>query len=184
MKRVRIAFAAFWAFKIFATNPPKDPTMALTDKQRKFAVNIANGMTATDAARASGYADSSPHALRVTASRLQHHPDVKKAAFLERERRLNGPLASLALQTLQDVMTDLSAPPAARIQAARFTLEAAGHGVVNRQLAARHPEDGDKPLSSFTVQELEEMVAGAEMRMKQAQGQVIEADATGEGEVT
>ena len=158
--------------------------MALTGKQRSFAGNLAQGMTATDAARAAGYANSSPAALRVTASRLQHHPDVQKAAFLERERRLNGPLASLALQTLHDVMTDLSAPPAARLQAARFTLEAAGHGVVNRQLAARHPENGDKPLSSFTLEELEAMVEGAELRMKQAQGQVIEEDATSESEVT
>lgn len=154
----------------------------LTPKQKKFAANIAQGMTATDAARGAGYADSSPHALRVTASRLQHHDGVKKAAFLERERRLNGPLASLALQTLHDVMLDKAAPAAARIQAARFTLEAAGHGVTNRQLLARHPEEGDKQLSSFTVQELEEMVAGAELRMKKAIGHLIEAD--GEGEET
>lgn len=150
--------------------------MPLTGRQTKFAANIARGMSARDAAQASGYSDNSEGGLRTTGSRLQNDPRIQKAAFLERERRLNGPLAHLALQTLQDVMTDLNAPPAARIQAARFTLEAAGHGVVNRQLAARHPDQGNKSISDMTLAELTEMVIQAESQLKQAEGREVDAD--------
>jgi hypothetical protein len=149
--------------------------MPLTDKQARFAENLAAGMTATDAARAAGYLTSSPQSLRVTASRLTSLPSIQQAVFQHRERRLQGPLASMALACLEGVMQDLAAPPAARIQAAKFILEAAGHGLENRRLSARHPDDIEKGISNFTLAELEAMVAAAEERMNLAQGKVIES---------
>jgi hypothetical protein len=148
----------------------------MTPRQKAFAANLAKGMSASDAARASGYSDNSEGGLRTTGSRLLNDPRIQQAAFLERERILNGSLASRALKTLGDVMDDQTAPPAARIQAARFILESAGHGVANKALAARHPEEGGKSISQYTTAELEEFVRLASENLRQAHGRVIDMD--------
>jgi hypothetical protein len=123
-----------------------------------------------------GYADSSPASLRVQASRLSQDPKIKQAVFHHRERRLQGPLATKALACLEGVMDDLAAPPAARIQAAKWTLEACGFGVINRQLLARNPEDIDKGISNLTLEELEELATRQGLDLvRLAQGKVIES---------
>lgn len=155
--------------------------MALTTKQQAFALAIAEGATATAAARMAGYADSSAQALRVGASRLANDSKIQQAVFQHRERRLQGPLASKALACLEGVMDDETAPPAARITAAKFILEAAGHGIENRRLAIRHPQENDRQLSDYTLAELEAMANAAEVRLKIVQGQVIDGDDSGAG---
>lgn len=147
----------------------------LTHRQSKFAAFLAEGFTASDSARLAGFANSNPAALRVTASRLQHHPDVKREAFIQREARLAG-LAGKALKCLDSIISDEACPPAARVQAARYLLDAAGHGVVNRQLSARHPNNGTKAISDMTLAELETMVIHAESQLKQAEGREVDTD--------
>jgi hypothetical protein len=74
-------------------------------------------------------------------------------------------------------MDDETAPPAARITAAKFILEAAGHGIENRRLSARHPDDHhEKQLSDYTIAELEDMASAAEVRLKIVQGREIDGD--------
>ena len=60
----------------------------MTPRQKAFAANLAKGMSASDAARASGYSDNSEGGLRTTGSRLLNDPRIQQAAFLERERIL------------------------------------------------------------------------------------------------
>ncbi|PAW75649.1 MAG: hypothetical protein B9S38_00700 [Verrucomicrobiia bacterium Tous-C4TDCM] len=112
-------------------------------------------MTQSDAARAAGYAHGSPNALSVTAGRLMRHPEIQKAAYEHREARLAGPLADKAIRTLEGILDDETAPAAARVQAARFVLESAGHGLENRRLLARNPGDEGKALTDYTVAELQ-----------------------------
>lgn len=137
-------------------------------------------MNATEAARAAGYADSSPHALRVEASRLQHHPDVQREAFLQRERRLQGPLASKALASLEGVLDSPDSPAAARFAAARWILEAGGHGIESRRLEARIGDADEQAPHRMTLEALEAAcgiaLAHCEAeREKEAQAAAIEA---------
>lgn len=154
--------------------------MPLTKKQKAFARNIALGLNATEAARAAGYADSSPHALRVEASRLQHHPDVQREAFLQRERRLQGPLAAKALASLEGVLDSPDSPAAARFAAARWILEAGGHGIESRRLEARIGDADERQPHRMSLEALEAAAGLAmqhvmEEREKAAQSAAIEA---------
>jgi hypothetical protein len=150
--------------------------MSLTSKQERFARNIAAGMTGSDAARAAGYADNSNHGLAVTASRLMRHPGIQREAFEQREARLTGPLARKALGTLESILDDETAPAAARVQAARFVLEAAGHGIESRRLAARQPDDDGRPLHLLSLASLEALAFGAEERLRIAKEGAIDAE--------
>ena len=152
--------------------------MALTSKQQAYALAVAEGASSTAAARMAGYAcEKSASSLRTQASRLAGDRNVQRAIWEHRERRLSGPMASKALATLEAVMDDLTAPPSARVAAAKWALEAAGFGLENRRLLIRHPEDSNKSLSGMTLAQLEELCRSAETTLKHARGQVIEADA-------
>ena len=150
--------------------------MALTTKQQAYALAIAEGATSTAAARVAGYACESAASLRTQASRLAGDPNIQRAIWEHRERRLSGPMATKALATLEAVMDDTAAPSAARVAAAKWTLEAAGLGLENRRLLIRHPEDGNRALSGMSLGELEELCRVAETTLRQARGEVIDAD--------
>ena len=137
--------------------------MALTDKQEAFARAVADGATASKAARMAGYADNTASSITTQASRLAHDPNVRRAIHNYREDRLSGPMASKALSCLESVMDDTAAPPAARLQAARWILEAAGHGVAAQSLQLRAGSVvADRPMSDWSLAELEAMVAQRE----------------------
>lgn len=141
--------------------------MPLTNKQDAFARAIADGMTASKAARAAGYADNSTSAISTQAHRLAHDPNIQRAIHNYREARLSGPLASKALSCLESVMDDLAAPPAARLQAARWILEAAGHGVAAQSLQLRAGSVvADKPMHDWSLAELEAMVVQRESELE------------------
>lgn len=148
--------------------------MELSDRARRFAANRAAGMGQRDAAAAAGFLTRSPNSLAVTASRLDADPRIQRLTFELRDRRLHG-MSCKALNVLDEVMSDALCPPASRIAAAKIVLSAAGHTLEAKLAAVRHAEDDKKELSNLTLAELHEMVAGAELRLKQAQGQVIEA---------
>ncbi len=133
----------------------KNAGMSLTRKQRDFARNLAMGMNATQAAKAAGYADNSSQALRTQASRLTQHQDVQREAHAQRERRLTGTLAQKALAALEGVLDDTAAPAAARVQAARWVLEASGHGIESRRLEARIGDADEQAPSRMSLAALE-----------------------------
>ncbi len=140
--------------------------MSLTSKQLAFVFAVGEGATASAAARSAGYAHGSSQSLRVQASRLSNDPQIQRAIFDHRQRRLQGTMASKALACLEGVVDDTAAPPAARIQAAKWILEAAGHGVAAQSLQLRGGlTSADKPMSEWSLAELEEMVRKSEREL-------------------
>jgi hypothetical protein len=120
---------------------------------------VRNGGNATAAALIAGY---SKDRARNTGWHLTRHPKISEAIKKEQIRYITGELANVALGTLGNIMRDETAPAAARVQASRWVLEAAGHGLPAAALAARLGMDGqDKPLSEFSLADLEEMTRRA-----------------------
>ena len=148
--------------------------MALNTKQKRFAKNLAGGMSAADAARAAGYAQENTASLHVTASRMQKHPEIQKAAFAEREARLAGPLARKALACLEGVLDDENCPAAARVAAARWVLEAGGHGIESRRLTARSGEDMERSVSQLSLAALEVLAVAAERQVAFERAQIVD----------
>ena len=155
--------------------------MSLTPKQRRFAKNIAAGMGKSAAAAAAGYAKDNPASLAVTACRMMKHPEILRAAHAEREARLAGPMASKALATLESVMDNPDAPAPAKVAAARWILEATGHGLESRKLEARIGDTDEHAPHRMTLEALE-AAAGLALahveaeREKAAQTAAIEAE--------
>lgn len=155
--------------------------MSLNPKQRRFAKNIAAGMGKSAAAAAAGYAQSNPASLAVTACRMMKHPEILRAAHAEREARLAGPMAIKALATLEGVMDDPAAPAPAKVAAAKWVLEAAGHGLEAAKLSARIGDTDERQPHLMSLEALEQ-AAGLAMRHvliereKAAQAAAIEAE--------
>ncbi len=150
--------------------------MALTQRQKAFAKHLALGLTATEAARAAGYSDSSPQGLRVGASRLQHHPDIQREAHAQRERRLQGTMASKALATLEHVLDSPDSPAAAKVQAARWILEASGHGIEAAKLLHRIGDADERVVSQLSAADLEALVLAATDKVRFERAAAIEAE--------
>ena len=151
---------------------------ALTDQQAHFVREyVKNGGNGSAAAIAAGYAKD--RAVQ-TAYDLTKREKITNAIKLQQSRYINGELSNVALGTLSNIMRDETAPAAARVQASRWVLEAAGHGLPAAALAARLGMDGaDKPLSEFSLADLEEMTRRAAEsldRMRTVNAPTIEAD--------
>jgi hypothetical protein len=150
----------------------------LTSKQRAFAKGVASGLPPASAARAAGYAEKSPHALQVQASRLTKHPEVQAAAHAEREKLISQ-TAHRALACLASIIDNEAAQPAARVQASRWVLEAAGHGLEAAKLLHRIGEGDERAVSQLSAADLEALVVMAADKVRFERGQVIDAE-TGE----
>jgi hypothetical protein len=154
--------------------------MSLTPKQRRFAKNIAAGMGKSAAAAAAGYAQENPASLAVTACRMMKHPEILRAAHAEREARLAGPMASKALASLEGVLDSPDSPAAAKVAAARWILEASGHGIESRRLEARIGDADERQPHRMSLEALE-AAAGLALahveaeREKAAQAAALEA---------
>ena len=122
---------------------------SMTDKQRDFINYIVDkGMNRTEAARLAGY--SSP---RQDAYRLLQQPNIIQQMQRARQTLYGSELASLAVQTLKDVMLDPDAPSGAKVSAVRTSLELAGDLVKASDKAI-----AGKSLSEMTADELGSMI--------------------------
>jgi hypothetical protein len=151
----------------------------LTETQAQFVrAFVKNGGNASAAAVEAGY---SKERARFTGYDLTRNPKIIEAVKMEQARYISGELSNVALGTLGNIMRDETAPAAARVQASRWVLEAAGHGLPAAALAARLGMDGtDKPLSEFSLADLEEMTKRAAEsldRMRAVNAPTIEAEA-------
>jgi len=151
----------------------------LTETQSQFVREyVKNGGNASAAAVAAGY---SKDRSRQAGWELSRSVKVIEAVKMEQARYISGELSNVALGTLGNIMRDETAPAAARVQASRWVLEAAGHGLPAAALAARLGMDGaDKPLSEFSLADLEEMTRRASEsldRMRSVNAPTIEAEA-------
>lgn len=148
----------------------------LTQKQKEFARCLALGMNATQAAKAAGYADNSSQALRTQASRNNALPAVQAEAHAQREKLLTGVLASKAIAALEFVLDSPDSPAPAKVAAARFVLEAAGHGLEAKKLLHRIGEGDDRAVSQLSAADLERLVLMAAEQVKFERAAAIEAE--------
>lgn len=127
--------------------------LGLTLKQKEFVrLMTAEGMCQTKAAEAAGFSFPSQEA-----SRLVRLPHVRAALHAARQAAIEGELASLGLRTMRELMTDATTPAPVRFQAAKWSIEAAGHGAAARQAAAGLPAS-EKALHEMSVEELEAFI--------------------------
>jgi hypothetical protein len=147
---------------------------SLTEKQEKFVEGIVKGLGQMDAARVAGYSDGSREGWR-----LMRVPAVALAIKERQTAQIMGDLSGVAMSTLRAVMVDETAPAAARVSAAKWTLEAAGHGLAAALGSARLGLDvSDKPLSALSLSELEDMAQSAAASVesiKRASGVIVDA---------
>ena len=131
-------------------------TAELTDKQRLFVeAYLANGAKRKLAAISAGYTNPETEGWR-----MMKNPAVLQAIREGREELISGEMSGIAMGTLKQIMLDTAAPPAARVAAAKWTLEAAGHGIAAQALKQRGGLDlTDKNLSDMSLAEIEELVA-------------------------
>ena len=151
----------------------------LTPKQKAFAEARANGANQTEAARIAGYASKTVTSLSVQGARNARLPEVQAAMREIREKEITGDLAQVALSTLRDIMTDTSAPAPARVSAAKWTLEAAGHGLEAAKLLARIGDGDDKSVSQLSAADLEHLVMMAADKVRFERSAAIDAEIIG-----
>ena len=134
----------------------------LTVKQQKFVDEVSCGMRQGPAARCAGYQNP----VKI-GSQLMRHPKVLEALQRNRAARLQGDIASKALSTLEEIITDKEGAPASvRYQAARYILEQAGHRV------ADGVRDHAKPLEEMNPAELAQAVQHGMQALTDLAGQL------------
>jgi hypothetical protein len=124
----------------------------LSEKQKIFVREYSRGASATAAATVAGYSRPSTDGYRE-----RKNPAVLQA-IREAQTAQLGSLAGVAINTMRDVMTDETAPAAARISAAKWALEAAGFGLESQKAQLRLGLGEDKPLSEMTADELADFI--------------------------
>ena len=150
----------------------------LTEQQSEFVRHmLLNGGDEIDAVKKAGYSEGrTSQALY----HLRRNPRVMDALRREREAWINTRGASLAVKTLEALMLDPATSGQVKLQAAKFTLEAAGHGLAAQKARMGLP-DADKPLSEMSLTELEAFLSAGRQAVetiKQEQAKTIEGEAT------
>ena len=142
----------------------------LTQKQRAFVSEyLANGGKAGKAAAAAGYSDCHTDGWRLLRNRA-----VLAAIHDETIQRV-ATGGAIGVGVLVEVAQDRAAPPAARVSAAKWLAEAAGHGLAARK--AGELTDDDRPLESRSLGELEQMASDLAAQLRQAREGIIEGEA-------
>lgn len=123
----------------------------LTEQQEIFVEEyVRNGGNAAAASKKSGYDESNGKHL------LKNHK-VREAIELRRDTEIKTTGATQAWQVMQSLLTDPAAPAQVRFQAARWTLEASGHGLSAVAAALAVGNRGKKDLHDMSVSELQEI---------------------------
>jgi phage terminase small subunit len=129
-----------------------DQAPALSEQQEQFVAEyVRNGGNATAACVKAGYEPK-------TSTELMKNHKVRQAIELKRDLdiKMNG--ATKAWEVMQGLLTDPAAPAQVRFQAARWTLEASGHGLSAIAAAIHMKKGGTKDLHEMSVTDLQEMV--------------------------
>jgi hypothetical protein len=121
----------------------------LTPMQQEFVKGVVKStLSPTAAARAAGYL-----APANASSGLSRSPHVVLAIRQERMRLFETDLGNVAAETLRSIMTDATAPAAARVSAARTVLE------VTKELGRRQEDSAhDRALSEMSADELASLI--------------------------
>ena len=139
----------------------------LTPKQSTFLQHhVKHGMNPTVSARLAGYADPKQSAFQ-----LVHSPAMIARIRLEREKLFHTDLATIATDTLKQVMESEESPASAKVSACRTVLE-----VCN--LLGKHSSGGggsNKDLSAMTPEELQSVINSLESS-KQSMAKIVGPD--------
>lgn len=129
-----------------------DETPALTPEQEAFVeAYVRNGGNANAAANETGFATGS-------GKRLLLNHKVRQAVELKRDLEIKTTGATKAWEVMQNLLVDPAAPAQVRFQAARWTLEASGHGLSAIAAAFQMGKAAKKDQHEMSVSELQEMV--------------------------
>jgi len=134
---------------------PAPGSAQLTDQELRFAeAYLANGGEGKAAAEAAGYDKPGPQANQLLAD-----PRIRAMIEVRRDMEIKTAGATKAWAVIQELMTDPSSPAQVKFQAAKWTLEASGHGLsavaASLQLGLRN---SGKQLHQLSLTELEEFV--------------------------
>jgi Terminase small subunit/Histidine kinase len=149
----------------------RDGDINLTEQQEKF-VNayVANGGNADAAGKLAGHTNG---------SMLLLNHNVREAIELKRDMEIKTGGATKAWEVMQSLLTDPAAPAQVRFQAARWTLEASGHGLSAIAAALQLGKGNKKDQHEMTVSELQEVVERGRKQlesMRQIIGEVKSID--------
>ena len=135
-------------------NNTMSQALALPPQWALFVDRVTLGHDPTDAAALAGYDDS-----RRAAATLMRHPTIRMALVAAAQARLEGTALPAALDTIEEILADKTAPKAVR---AKLAL-----GVLDRALAAKggaqdQGAKGGKALQDMTLDELAQVVRSLE----------------------
>jgi hypothetical protein len=128
-----------------------ESTGQLSDQEINFVqAYVGNGGDIKAAGLAAGLADPGVALAK---------PQVREAIEVKRDTEIKTAGATRAWSVIEQLMTDPAAPAQVRLQAAKWTLEASGHGLsaVAASLHLGLKRTG-KPLAEMSVGELEEFI--------------------------
>lgn len=152
------------------------PVGNLTEKQKAFVdFYVSNGGDAQLAAKSAGYADA-----KLDGWRNRNNPAVQIAIRNAQALAIQEG-AAVAWKFMVEAIKDPVMPAPVRFQAAKWTLEASGHGLAAQALLAKVGGGADKPISEMSVSELEDYVkrlGSAVESAKVAEGRVVENEAS------
>ena len=147
----------------------------LTEKQQAFvALYVSNGGKSYEAAEAAGYVNP-----KTDGWRNRNNPAVAAAIHRAQVQAVTDG-APVAWGVMQELMTKADTPAQVRFQAARWTLEASGHGLAAQAIQAKLGGGGDKPISEMSVAELETYVKRQQEAvdaLKSCEGRVVDVAA-------
>lgn len=119
---------------------------------------VRNGGNGAQAVRDAGY-QCTPENSKTQARDLLQRPRVREHIEAIRDMDIKTVGATKAWSVINRLMDDPAAPAQVQFQAARWTLEASGHGL-SAVAASLHLglQRSKKPLAEMTVEELQEFV--------------------------
>lgn len=122
---------------------------------------VANGGNWPLAAKVAGY-----EAWENEGTRLKANPVIAAAIRVERTAYLESG-ACEAIGVLSEIMRDRDINPETRYKAARWFLEAAGHGAVHTAKRGQDEHPEDKPLSEMSIAELDAFIQSGHQTLAQ-----------------
>lgn len=141
---------------------------ALTEKQKAFvALYVLNGGNASAAGRDCG--------IEQGQKELDNHL-IRQAIEARRDKQIKTQGATQAWNVMQNLMADPNSPAQVRFQAARWTLEASGHGLAAIAAALQMNKAGGKDQHEMSVSELQELVDKARQQLVSMRQPVIDID--------
>ena len=135
---------------------PEHQRRPLTDQEIAFTdAYVANGGDAKAAAAKVGFEDPAKAGKDLIAI-----PQIRETIELARDTDIKTAGATRAWDVIQELMESQATPAQTRFQAAKWTLEASGHGLsaVAASLQLGLKKSGKKDLSELSVSELEDFI--------------------------